>query len=43
MWNKENSYKRKQEVFRDQCCLHLAKIFHILGAIMYILGANMDI
>jgi len=25
MWNKENSYKLKQEVFLDQCCLHLAK------------------
>jgi len=25
MWNKENSYKRKQQVFLDQCCLHLAK------------------
>jgi len=24
-WNKENSYKLKQEVFLDQCCLHLAK------------------
>jgi len=25
MENKENSYKLKQEVFLDQCCLHLAK------------------
>jgi len=25
MSNKENSYKLKQEVFLDQCCLHLAK------------------
>jgi len=25
MRNKENSYKLKQEVFLDQCCLHLAK------------------
>jgi len=25
LWNKENSYKLKQEVFLDQCCLHLAK------------------
>jgi len=25
MWNKENSYKLKQEVFLDQCGLHLAK------------------
>jgi len=25
MWNKEKSYKLKQEVFLDQCCLHLAK------------------
>jgi len=25
MLNKENSYKLKQEVFLDQCCLHLAK------------------
>jgi len=25
MWNKENSYKLKQEVFLDQSCLHLAK------------------
>jgi len=25
MWNKENGYKLKQEVFLDQCCLHLAK------------------
>jgi len=23
--NKENSYKLKQEVFLDQCCLHLVK------------------
>jgi len=25
MRDKENSYKQKQEVFLDQCCLHLAK------------------
>jgi len=25
MWNKENSYKLKQEVLLDQCCLHLVK------------------
>jgi len=25
MWNKENSYNLKQEVFLDQCCLHLVK------------------
>jgi len=25
MWNKENSYKLKQEVFLGQCFLHLAK------------------
>jgi len=25
MWNKENSYKLKQEVFLDQCCLHFVK------------------
>jgi len=25
MCNKENGYKLKQEVFLDQCCLHLAK------------------
>jgi len=23
--NKENSYELKQEVFLDQCCLHLVK------------------
>jgi len=25
MWNKENTYKLKQEVLLDQCCLHLVK------------------
>jgi len=29
MWNKENSYKLKQEVFLDQYCLHLAKWYYI--------------
>ncbi len=37
MWNKENSYKLKQEVFLDQCCLHLVKdtVNNVLRIFLY--------